>query len=108
VAVFGTLLLGIYHQRLAALLPADTPAHVRAVVDNPLTMNQGPEVGVAAPLPPMDAAVAAGVRTSLAAGMQRIFDLAALVMATSVLLNGWLPELPLRSHSDHPPPADPA
>jgi hypothetical protein len=59
-------------------------------------------------LPPMDAAVAAGVRSSLAAGMQRIFDLAALVMATSVLLNVWLPELPLRSHSDHPPPADPA
>ena len=40
-------------------------------------------------------AVAAGVRSSLAAGMQRIFDLAAVVMATSVLLNAWLPELPL-------------
>jgi hypothetical protein len=56
----------------------------------------------------MDAKVAAGVRTSLAAGMQRIFDLAALVMATSVLLNVWLPELPLRSRIDHAPPADPA
>ena len=108
VAVFGTLLLGIYHQRLAASLPPDTPAHVRAVVDNPLTMNRGHEVGVAAPLPPMDAKVAAGVRTALAAGMQRIFDLAALVMATSVLLNVWLPELPLRSRSDYAPPPDPA
>ena len=48
VAVFGTLLLGIYHQRLAAALPLDTPAQVRAVVDNPLSMNQRAEVGVAA------------------------------------------------------------
>ena len=61
---------------------------------------------MATPLPPMDAAVAAGVRASLAAGMQRIFDLAALVMVTSVLLNLWLPELPLRSRGDHPPPSD--
>lgn len=107
VAVFGTLLLGIYHQRLAASLPADTPAQVRAVVDNPLTMNQGGEASLgAAPLPPMDAAVAASVRASLSAGMQRIFDLAALVMATSVLLNLWLPELPLRSRADHAPPPD--
>jgi EmrB/QacA subfamily drug resistance transporter len=66
VAVFGTLLLGIYHQRLAASLPADTPAHVRAVVDNPLTMNQGGEASLGAtPLPPMDPAVAASVRSSL-------------------------------------------
>ena len=84
VAVFGTLLLGIYHQRLAASLPADTPADVRAVVDNPLTMNQagtrGRGAGAAAadrrrPWPPACA-------PACAAGMQRIFDLAALVMAT--------------------------
>jgi EmrB/QacA subfamily drug resistance transporter len=107
VAVFGTLLLGIYHQRLAASLPADTPAHVRAVVDNPLTMNQSGEASLgAAPLPPMDPAVAASVRSSLSAGMQRIFDLAALVMATSVLLNLWLPELPLRSRADHAAPPE--
>ena len=51
-------------------------------------------------------AVAAGVRASLAAGMQRIFVLAALVMASSVVLNALLPELPLRSRADHaaPPP----
>ena len=107
VAVFGTLLLGIYHQRLAAALPADTPAHVRAVVDNPLSMNQRTEVGTAPAMPPLDPAVAAGVRASLAAGMQRIFVLSALVMASSVLLNALLPELPLRSRADHaPPPAE--
>ena len=60
----------------------------------------------AAHLPPMDAAVASAVRSSLAAGMQRIFDLAAVVMATSVLLNAWLPELPLRSRAEHASPAD--
>jgi EmrB/QacA subfamily drug resistance transporter len=108
VAVFGTLLLGIYHQGLASALPPDTPAHVRAVVDNPLTMNRsGAEGGgAAAHLPPLDPAVAAGVRSSLAAGMQRIFDLAAVVMATSVLLNAWLPELPLRSRAEHALPPD--
>ena len=107
VAVFGTLLLGIYHQRLAAALPLDTPAQVRAVVDNPLSMNQRTEAGVATPLPPLDPAVSAGVRASLAAGMQRIFVLSALVMASSVVLNALLPELPLRSRADHAaPPAE--
>jgi hypothetical protein len=38
--------------------------------------------------------------------MQRIFELAALVMATSVLLNAWLPELPLRSRAEHASPTD--
>ena len=106
VAVFGTVLLGIYHQRLAVALPPDTPAQVRAVLDNPLTMNRGAEVAAAQHLPPMDASVAAGVRSSLAAGMQRIFELAALVMAASVLLNAALPELPLRARVAQVPPAD--
>ncbi len=80
---------------------------MRAIVDNPLTMNRsGAEMGASAPLPPMDAAVASAVRSSLAAGMQRIFDLAAVVMATSVLLNAWLPELPLRSRAEHASPPD--
>ncbi|MGD9903377.1 MAG: MDR family MFS transporter [Vicinamibacterales bacterium] len=108
VAVFGTLLLGIYHQRLAAALPPDTPAQVRAVVDNPLTMNGRAEGMASRQLPPMDPAVATGVKASLAAGMQRIFNLAALVMAISVALNVLLPELPLRSRAEHAPPPDAA
>ncbi len=104
VAVFGTLLLGIYHQRLAAALPLDTPAQVRAVVDNPLSMNQRSEAGATTPLPLLDPAVSASVRASLAAGMQRIFVLSALVMASSVVLNALLPELPLRSRADHAAP----
>jgi EmrB/QacA subfamily drug resistance transporter len=112
VAVFGTLLLGIYHQRLATALPADTPAHVRALVDNPLQMNGergavARELGTAPQGVRMDAAVTAAVRSSLAAGMQRIFDLAALVMAVSVVLNIFLPELPLRTHAEHAPSPDP-
>ena len=46
-----------------------------------------PRSAAAAHLPPLDPAVAAGVRASLAAGMQRIFVLSALVMASSVVLN---------------------
>ncbi|MGE0359800.1 MAG: MDR family MFS transporter [Vicinamibacterales bacterium] len=108
VAVFGTLLLGIYHQRLAAALPPDTPAQVRAVVDNPLTMTGTHDAAAARQLPPMDPAVASGVKSSLAAGMQRIFDLAAVAMAASVVLNLLLPELPLRSRAEHAPPPDAA
>jgi len=108
VAVFGTLLLGIYHQRLAAALPPDTPTQVRAVVDNPLTMTGTHDAAAARQLPPMDPAVASGVKSSLAAGMQRIFDLAAVAMAASVVLNLLLPELPLRSRAEHAPPPDAA
>lgn len=105
VAVFGTLLLSVYHQRLASALPADTPESVRHVVDNPLQMN-GEHGAVArqlgaAPAVPVDPAVASGVRVSLAAGMQRIFDMAAVVMAISVVLNALLPELPLRTRAEH-------
>jgi len=108
VAVFGTALLGVYHQQLAASLPADTPAAVRQMVDNPLQMT-GERGAVArqlgkVPSAPMSAPVASVVRASLAAGMQRIFTWAAMVMALSVVLNSFLPELPLRSRADHAPP----
>ena len=110
VAVFGTLLLGIYHQRLGAMLPPNTPADVRRMVDNPLLMNGARRAVegqlVARPAVPMDPAVAIAVRASLAAGMQRIFDLAALVMGISVVLNSFLPELPLRTRAEHTAPVD--
>lgn len=108
VAVFGTLLLGMYHDGLAAGLPAGTPAGVRLAVDNPLLMNgehglivQGP------PRPEIPPAVQAIVRASLAAGMQRVFVLASLVMALSIVLNLLLPELPLRGRAEHAPPPEP-
>ncbi len=107
VAVFGTLLLGMYHDGLAAGLPADTPADVRLVVDNPLQMNgehglivHGP------PRPEIPPAVQAIVRASLAAGMQRVFVLTSLVMALSIVLNLLLPELPLRGKAEHAPPLE--
>ncbi len=102
VAVFGTILLGMYHDRLAVALPADTSREVRLVVDNPLLMNG--EHGIVAhggPRPEISPAVQASVRASLAAGMQRVFFLAALVMAVSILLNLLLPELPLRGRAEH-------
>lgn len=104
VALFGTLLLGIYHQRLAVSLPADTPAAIRVLVDNPLQMNGEHGVAVqAAPRPALSPAVQASVRTSLAAGMQRVFELASMVMAVSIVLNLLLPELPLRGRAEHAP-----
>jgi len=106
VAVFGTILLGVYHQRLAASLPPDTPTAVRAVVDNPLQRTGEGALVHGAPAIDIPDAVQASVRGSLAAGMQRVFDLTAMVMALSIVLNLLLPELPLRGRDEHaaPPP----
>lgn len=107
VAFFGTLLLGLYHQRLEQLLPPDTPAAIRQVVDNPLQTSG--EHGVPlhqAPAPEIPPEVQVSVRTSLAAGMQRVFDLAAVVMGLSIVLNLLMPELPLRGRAEHAPPAE--
>lgn len=105
VAVFGTLLLGMYHQQLAATLPPGTPADVRALVDNPLQANREPgAMANGLPLHAISPAVAASVRTSLAAGMQRVFVLASIVMGFSIVLNLLLPELPLRTRAEHAPP----
>jgi predicted MFS family arabinose efflux permease len=105
VAVFGTLLLGMYHQQLAATLPPDTPAEVRQLVDNPLQANREPgAMSRGLPLHAIPPAVAASVRASLAAGMQRVFVLASIVMGFSIVLNLLLPELPLRTRAEHAPP----
>jgi EmrB/QacA subfamily drug resistance transporter len=110
VAVFGTILLGIYHQRLVTSLPVDTAPIVRELVDNPLQMT-GEHAAVtraAAARPDIPAAVAASVRTSLSAGMERVFQLAAAVMGLSIVLNALLPELPLRTRAEHHAPPEPA
>ena len=107
VAVFGTMLLGTYHQQLAATLPPGTSAEVRQLVDNPLQGNREPgTMSRGLPRPAVAPAVAASVRTSLAAGMQRVFDLAAIAMGLSIVLNLLLPELPLRTRAEHAVPIE--
>ncbi|MGE0815472.1 MAG: MDR family MFS transporter [Vicinamibacterales bacterium] len=102
VALFGTLLLGVYHQRLTTALPPGTPAAVRQLVDNPLQMNGEHAASMPAlPAGALAPEVSAAVRASLAAGMQRVFDLASIVMALSIALNLLLPELPLRTRAEH-------
>jgi hypothetical protein len=59
------------------------------------------------PRPEIPPAVQAIVRASLAAGMQRVFVLASLVMGLSIVLNLLLPELPLRGKAEHAPPPEP-
>ncbi len=110
VAVFGTMLLGVYHQQLALTLPADTPDDVRLLVDNPLNSNPEPGAVMASGLPmrAIAPAVAASVRASLAQGMQRVFDVASMVMGLSIVLNLLLPELPLRTRAEHAVPIESA
>ncbi|HUU32868.1 MAG TPA: hypothetical protein VMW48_02330, partial [Vicinamibacterales bacterium] len=109
VALFGTMLLGVYHQQLELTLPAGTSADVRKLVDNPLTSNAEPgTMSRGVPMQAVEPAVAASVRASLAAGMQRVFEVASVVMGLSILLNLLLPELPLRTRAEHAVPIESA
>jgi EmrB/QacA subfamily drug resistance transporter len=109
VAVFGTMLLGGYHQQLAVTLPSGTSADVRKLVDNPLHSSAEPGTPSGGmPTHEIAPAVAASVRASLAVGMQRVFDVASVVMGLSILLNLLLPELPLRTRAEHAVPIESA
>ncbi|MGE3191386.1 MAG: MFS transporter, partial [Vicinamibacterales bacterium] len=102
VALFGTLLLGIYHAGLAAAIPPGTPESVARLFDNPIQLVQSQAALTAqmAALPNGPAlldALMAAVRASLAQGMHVIFLGAAAVMAGAFVLNLLLPEVPLRA-----------
>ena len=79
---------GMYHQRLAAAIPPGTPADVRAAVRQPAADERRARrrgVPAAAPPPAMRRRPwRRACAPSLAPGMQRIFDLAAIVMALSI------------------------
>lgn len=102
VAIFGTLLLGLYHRGLAAAIPAGTPAALSRLFDNPLDVARADsavlaqlssEPGTAALLPVLRDAT----RASLASAMHVIFIAAGSVLALTLVLAILLPELPLRS-----------
>ena len=102
VAIFGTVLLGIYHRGLNAAIPAGTSPDVVRLFDNPLEVARAQSTvaaqvlalpGGSELLPILQAAT----RDGLASGMHVIFVTAAAVLAITVLLALMLPELPLRT-----------
>ena len=102
VAVFGTMLLGIYHGGIRAAIPVGTPEAVARLFDNPLEIARSQDTVIAqmsaqpngAKLLPV---LITASRDSLANGMHLIFVAAGSVMAIMLLLTLFLPEVPLRS-----------
>ena len=102
VAIFGTVLLGIYHRALNAAIPAGTSPDVARLFDNPLEVARAQST-VAAQVTALPGGsellpiLQAATRDGLASGMHVIFVTAAAVLAITVLLALMLPELPLRT-----------
>jgi EmrB/QacA subfamily drug resistance transporter len=78
VAVFGTVLLGIYHRGVGAAMSPAAQSSIALIHDSP------------------------AMRASLGDGMHVIFVSAGAVMAVTLVLTLFLPEVPLRAHHHAP------
>lgn len=98
VAIFGSILLSVYHQQFARIVPVGTPAALLAPFANPLQLFElRPQLDVAfAQQPELLQKLLAGVRTSLVQALRLIFVCSATLMSAVVLLNLLLRDVPLR------------
>jgi hypothetical protein len=112
VAVFGSVLLTVYHRDFANSVPAGTSSEALQYFSNPLLLLQmRPQLeGVfshyAGGLDLMRVLMA-NVRTALIHGLHLIFVSSAVLMTGAVVLNLLLKNVPLRSHHG-PAPAEQA
>jgi len=108
VAVFGSILLTIYHHDFANGVPAGTPPKALLLFSNPMMLPQmRDQLLVAFSYPGGLLALRsllANVRSSLVHGLQVIFLVGAVIMVAAVLLNAMLPEIPLRGRAGHSEP----
>jgi MFS family permease len=98
VAVFGSVLLTMYHDRFQHSIPPTTPARLVSLFNNPLLLQRGlPATGA---LPPgtlvMLRQLLGNVRGALLAGLHSIFVMGAILMVVAVAVNFFLREVPLR------------
>jgi EmrB/QacA subfamily drug resistance transporter len=97
-AVFGTILLKLYHEHIDALIPAGAPDALTRVFDNPLQL-----VFARPDLEPFPRVLVAslldGARSGLLSALHFIFLLGAGVMAVSFVLNLFVSEGPERKES---------
>jgi MFS family permease len=107
VAVFGSILLSIYHQDFARSIPPGTPAIALKPFTNPLLVVQfrsrletafGQYPGGLELLHRL----LDNVRNSLVHGLHSIFLIGALLMAVGLLVNLFLRDVPLRGRSTAP------
>jgi EmrB/QacA subfamily drug resistance transporter len=103
-ALFGTILLRLYHLHVDTLIPAGAPTALRQVFENPLQLVFArPHVetvfaGIANG-PTLLATLLEGVRTGLASGLHSIFLFGAGIMALSFALNLLLRDAPVQKKS---------
>ncbi len=109
VAVFGSILLGIYHQDFQRSIPRGTPAIALTPFKNPLLVVQFRsrlEAAFGRYPGGLDLLhrLLDNVRNSLVHGLHSIFLLGALLMAAGLLVNLFLREVPLRGRPTVPAP----
>jgi EmrB/QacA subfamily drug resistance transporter len=103
-ALFGTVLLRLYHLRVDALIPADTPRALAKIFDNPLLLVfTRPNLESAFAQVPNGRVLLAnlieGVRMGLSTALHSIFLYAAAVMAITVFLSLFLRDAPAKKKS---------
>jgi EmrB/QacA subfamily drug resistance transporter len=107
VAAFGSIMLTRYHQEFARTVPAKVPADLVMYFSNPLLLVQlRPQIEASIARTPGGLLVLRGlfaaVRSSLAAGLSRIFFWSAIVMSAAVVLHLMLRSVPLRTQMVEP------
>jgi EmrB/QacA subfamily drug resistance transporter len=104
VAMFGSILLTIYHREFAAGVPAGTPANALPPFSNPLMLpfirpQLEAKFGAYPGGPALLAKLFADVKTSLEHGIEFIFFIGAIILTAAVVVNFFLKEIPLRGRS---------
>jgi EmrB/QacA subfamily drug resistance transporter len=108
VAVFGSVMLGVYHREMADRISAAAPALTRGWFSNPLMLMQmRPQLEVAFTGqggPDLLNSLLAHVRMALAGGLHLAFLLSAVLMTGAIALHVGLRDIHLRSQSHLPEP----
>ena len=104
VAVFGSVLLTMYHDRFQHSIPPGTPTRLVSLFDNPLLLQRGlPAMGAVPPgAMEMLRQLLGNVRQALLAGLHSIFVMGAILMVVAVAVNFFLKEVPLRKKHHAP------
>jgi EmrB/QacA subfamily drug resistance transporter len=103
-ALFGTLLLRLYHLHIDTLIPPGTPAALTRAFDNPLQLvfthpNLQPAFSQVANGQVLLASLLKGARAGLLSGLHSIFLFGAGIMAVSFALNLFLGDRPMPRES---------
>lgn len=104
VALFGSLLLSLYHRQFRATIPAGTPPRALVPFDNPLQLVQiRPRLEAAFGMYPGGSQLLHvlfnNVHDALIKGLHSIFLMGALLMSVAVVVNLFLREIPLKKRA---------